>query len=259
MPALFIRTCGPSNGAVALRDTLREQDVDVLISRRTRFRRAPTLLNWGCTAPTEGAGRVLNPINAVELARNKLHTFNKLKEEGFEYIPDFWTSTPSQNERGKSIILERHSLTGQSGSGIRVKRRNDTLDQAPLYVRYIKKSREFRVHVFRGQAVAVQEKRREREAEQTADQKLIRNRANGWVFCVCEIEEPSGLRDIAVDACTKLGLDLGAVDMILGKDDRLYVLEVNTKPGLDSPTVLSAYADAIQRELTDDSIRSETD
>lgn len=245
---ILIRTSGPSNGAVALRDTLRERDLTVKVSRRTSFRRARYLINWGTTellSVPDGA-KLLNYSAAINIARDKLATFNALKEQGFENIPDFWTSPPDATERGKDIVLERHSLTGQSGSGIVVKRHSETLDPCPLYVRYVRKRREFRVHVFQGQAIAVQEKKRESEAEQTADQKLIRNRDNGWVFCVLDVQEPDGLRSIAVDAVAKIGLDFGAVDMILGKDEKLYVLEVNTKPGLESPTVLGAYAQAIQ-------------
>lgn len=243
---ILIRTCGPSNGAVALRNALRERDLPALVSRRTRFRQRAFILNWGCTAPAEGAGVCLNTVDSILVARDKLATFNKLKEQGFTHVPDHWTDPPSESERGESIILERHSLTGQSGAGIVVRRRGEQLGACPLYVRYVRKSSEYRIHVFKGKAVAVQEKRRESDAEQDRDQKLIRNRDNGWVFCVLEVQEPSGLRDIAVDAVGKLGLDFGAVDMILGRDERLYVLEVNTKPGLESPTVLSAYAEAIE-------------
>lgn len=241
---VLIRTSGPSNGAVALRNKLREAGLRAGITRDGRVRRRSYLINWGSTdSIADGA---LNSAEAIHVARDKLLTFNKLKEEGFEHIPNFWTEPPSNEERGKSIILERHSLTGQSGSGIVVKRVGETLDPSPLYVKYVRKQREFRVHVFREQAIAVQEKKRESEAEQTADQKLIRNRDNGWVFCVLDVQEPDRLREIAIEAVSKLELDFGAVDMILGRDNKLYVLEVNTRPGLESPTVLSAYTEAIQ-------------
>lgn len=245
---VLIHTSGPSNGAVALRNVLRERGLTAKISRRTTFRRRPYVINWGTTHGLNGAADLLNTNEAVTTARDKLLTFNKLKENGFENIPAFWTQPPADDERGKEIILERHSLTGQSGSGIVVKRVGETLARCPLYVKYVRKQREFRVHVFRGQAVAVQEKRRESDAEQDRDQKLIRNHGNGWVFCVLEVQEPDGLRDTAVRAVDALGLDFGAVDMILGKDDKLYVLEVNTKPGLSSPTILDSYANAIHRD-----------
>ena len=54
----------------------------------------------------------------------------------------------------------------------------------------------------------------------------------------------------AEEAVLALGLDFGAVDLVLCKDTGLpYVLEVNTAPGLHSPTVLAAYVEAIKEML----------
>lgn len=90
-----------------------------------------------------------------------------------------------------------------------------------------------------GFVICVQQKRKESEAEQTADQKLIRNRSNGWVFTRNDIDPlPQDALTQAVNAVAALGLDFGAVDLVIGRDDELaYVLEVNTAPGLEGTTV----------------------
>lgn len=246
MNTVIIRRIGASDGARNLRTKLQSLGVRCLLSEDGRHRRRALIINWGSTVPSS---LCLNAPSAVAVARDKLLTFNALKESNVP-APTYWTDrATAEAERGESIVLERHSLTGQSGSGIVVKRVGEALGNAPLYVRYVRKQREFRVHVFGGKAVAVQEKKLESEAEQTADQKLIRNHANGWVFCVNDVAEPDGLRDLAVSACNAVALDFGAVDMIQGKDGKLYVLEINTKPGLSSPTILDAYASAIQEKL----------
>ena len=248
---VVVRRSGPSNGARALMNSLRAAGLRVVLSDDGRYRQKSLIINWGSTEQIDSRNKTINSPDVIRVARDKLLTFNTLKDKGFAHIPKFSTTQPSDSERQKDIILERHTLTGQSGSGIVVKRPGTPLSSAPLYVWYIRKTKEFRVHVCGGQAVAVQEKRRESDNEQTEDQKLIRNRDNGWVFCVQEVHEPAGLRDVAVDACAKLGLDMGAVDMIQSKEGQLYVLEVNTKPGLESPTVLDAYVSKI-KELVND-------
>lgn len=256
--SVVIRRTRVSDGARALAAALQAAGVRAILSGRQHFRRSVLTINWGSRDLLQSTQPVLNPPDKLARARDKLQAFEAFRSANVT-IPRYWTDrSQAEAERGEGIILERHTLTGQSGAGIIVKRRPDSLGEAPLYVAYVRKQREFRVHVFDGRAVAVQEKKRESDVSQTPDQRLIRNRANGWVFTVQDIAEPQGLRDLGVAACRALQLDFGAVDIILGKDDRLYVLEVNTAPGLESPTVLAGYVDAIKRRLNPDESESNT-
>lgn len=255
---IIIRRIGVSDGARALKDALIAAGIRAVLSDRSSFERTGRIiLNWG---EHQNRGVVynvqnkwLNKFDAVAIARDKLTTFERLRLAGDVNVPQFWTSREAaETDRGDAIILERHSLTGQSGSGIVVKRFGEELGNAPLYVKYIRKEEEYRVHVFNGQAVAVQQKRRESDAEQDQNQRLIRNRDNGWVFCIQDIAEDrkQAISEQAVRACRALGLDFGAVDIVVGRRDSVpYVLEINTKPGLSSPTVLEGYVNAI-RELS---------
>ena len=54
---------------------------------------------------------------------------------------------------------------------------------------------------------------------------------------------------MGIDAVSALGLDFGAVDIIEDADGKLYVLEVNTAPGLEGQT-LTLMAEAL-KELID--------
>jgi len=83
---------------------------------------------------------------------------------------------------------------------------------------------------------------------------LIRNHNNGWAFVENSVSFPSAeskeevCREAiaAVDCC---GLDFGAVDVVLGKEDeKAYVLEVNTAPGLESTALIEAYKRAFRNE-----------
>lgn len=248
---VIIRRKGVSDGARALKDALNTAGVRCVLSDKDHFPKAGRLtLSWN--AGRDATGNVnnkhLNKQEAVEIARNKLSTFRRL--DGQVRVPRYWTTVSDvQWARKDSIILERHSLTGESGAGIVVKRYGEELSTAPLYVEYIRKQDEYRVHVFDGKAIAIQQKRRESDAEQTKDQALLRNRDNGWVFCVQDIsaERKEAVGTIACQAVSCVGLDFGAVDIVVSSRDSLpYVLEINTKPGLSSPTILSAYVEAIK-------------
>lgn len=188
----------------------------------------------------------------MALAKNKLAAFNRMREHDVP-IPEFWTDqqAAAASMKAGSIVLCRTTVTGSGGDGIVVARHPNELVQAPLYTAYIRKHAEYRFHVMRGRVIAIQQKRRDSEAEQTNDQKLLRNHANGWVFAVNNVEfkdeaQKTACSDAAIRAVGALGLDFGAVDLVVSTKRGLpFVLEINTGPGLESPTVLAAYADAI--------------
>lgn len=210
------------------------------------------MVNWGQSNPqVPAAGRVLNPGKAVELASNKLSAFRALKEGGVR-VPAFSTN-PDDIPRDKGIMVARTLLRASEGRGIVVVRPSDNVPSAPLYVQYIRKDSEYRVHVLGGEAKVVQQKRRRSGVDMTADQLLIRNYDNGWVFAIENVQFPSAaieadVKQQAVNACAALGLDFGAVDVIVSKKGVVYVLEVNTAPGIESPSVLAAYVDYFKSE-----------
>jgi glutathione synthase/RimK-type ligase-like ATP-grasp enzyme len=146
-------------------------------------------------------------------------------------------------ESGDKVVC-RTLLTAHSGQGIVVAKQHDQLVDAPLYTKYIRKQKEFRVHVFNSKIIDIQEKRRSSATDD--HHPYIRNHANGYVFCRGDIEEPYDLRGVATSAVNALGLDFGAVDVIWSEaQDKCYVLEVNTACGLEGSTV-HKYVQAIK-------------
>ena len=245
MSNIIVRTSGPSNGARALVNKLRELGQRAFTSTRlSGFRRSSVVVNWGSTLPLS-ALTVVNRPEAVALAVDKLDTFNTLLKRGVS-IPQFSTSLEAERQ---GIWLARTKLRSSGGEGIIVIRPGDEVPQAPLYVQYIPKHLEYRVHVFNqlgGSTTYVQQKLRRNAAEQTADEKLLRNHSNGWVFAQPVGDIPAAVCKQAVAAVEYLGLDFGAVDVVVGRDDgKAYVLEVNSAPGLQGETTLSYYADSI--------------
>jgi glutathione synthase/RimK-type ligase-like ATP-grasp enzyme len=125
--------------------------------------------------------------------------------------------------------------------GIQIVSKEEVSTHAPLYTEYIKKKKEFRVHVWDGKVIDVQEKRRKDGFESAK----VRNTANGYVFCRMGIRPPAGLDSLAVSAVAALGRTYGGVDIIWNEHhNKSYVLEVNSRPGMEGTTV-TKYADAI--------------
>jgi hypothetical protein len=141
-------------------------------------------------------------------------------------------------------VVARALTNSSEGRGITIFNKGDTPPPAPLYTEYIPKKKEFRVHVWNNEVIDVSEKRKKSgyEAERNTQ---IRNTTNGYVFCRTNVVEPDGLRQLALDAVAALGRTYGAVDIIWNeKRDKCYVLEVNSRPGMEGTTV-EIYANAI--------------
>lgn len=174
--------------------------------------------------------------------QNKLTNFKLFEEKGVSCVPFSESKLAAQNWLMDGKVVLARTVSGQGGSGISIVEPGQLLPDRPLYTQYIKKKKEFRVHVVDGQVIDVQEKRKKKGAE--ADGR-IRNHDNGWVFCHENIVEPADLRATGVAAVTAIDLQIGAVDIIWNeKQNKCFVLEVNSAPGL-CPTTAEKYANAL--------------
>jgi glutathione synthase/RimK-type ligase-like ATP-grasp enzyme len=219
-----------------------------------------TIINWGSSSAPAGlaAATFINYPDNVKLASNKLDTLkefeanNELESQvGSINYPEFTTDYEEACQwvvDGKVVVC-RTKLNGHSGAGIVLAaREEDVVRDCPLYVKYIKKAKEFRVHVAFGDVIDVQAKRQRTEFEGETNF-AIRNHQNGWVYCREGIEEPDDLREQAQRALLTLGLDFGAVDIIYNQHyNKCYVLEVNTAPGLEGTSV-EIYTNAFVNKL----------
>lgn len=148
--------------------------------------------------------------------------------------------------RDNAAVVCRTLLRGSEGRGIVVAETEDQLVPAPLFTKYTKKKREFRVHIFNGQVIDVQEKRKRNGQDANDRDPRIRNADNGYVYCRENVHEPETLRTVALSAVAALGYFLGAVDIGFNeRDNRCFVFEVNSTPGMEG-TTLDSYATAIE-------------
>lgn len=210
---------------------------------------AQTLINWGNSSFTREivAQRVLNTPEAVSRAVNKLTAFT-LMEEGDVDVPDFTTDMAQARAwiaDGRKVVC-RTKLSSYGGAGIVIAERVEDLVEAPLYVRYMPKEHEFRVHVMNGEVFFGQRKARKMDVPDDQVNWQVRNLEGGFIYANQNVEVPQAVRDNAVRAVASLGLDFGAVDCLVTQRGRPYVLEVNTACGL-AGTTLERYTEAFRR------------
>lgn len=212
-------------------------------------------LNYGSsTAPAWKAqpSKWLNNPNAVRIASNKLLTFLALRDSGVN-IPEFTTNKEDAKAYAteKRPVVCRTVLNGHSGYGIVLRTVDQVLPDAPLYVKYYPKEYEYRVHVFQGKVVDIQQKRKRTNYQGEPDLK-IRNHHTGWVYCRHSYVPPpciDQIKEHCIKAVATLCLDFGAVDVIYSKKNNSFViLEINTAPGMEGETI-NIYANQIKGAL----------
>lgn len=214
-------------------------------------RASKSVINWGASAfstPAVLRCRVYNPPEAVAVAADKLKFFRAM--EGSGLTPSFCTASAEALraivEDGGTMVC-RTVLRGHSGAGIVIASSPEELVQAPLYVKYIPKREEYRVHVIKGQVVDTQRKARRSDIPDGQVNWQVRNHHNGFVYAREGLVHNPRIEAVAIQTVERLGLDFGAVDIIWNeKHDRYWVLEVNTAPGLEGQTVRK-YAEAFRR------------
>ena len=225
------------------------------------------IINYGCsTIPwlsNDDNVVVINKPESIHKACNKHLTFKLL---AYQEIPcPIFTTNINEAAQWfdipKTIVFCRTLLSASKGKGIVVARRPEELVDAPLYTLYIPKSEEYRFHVAFNKVIHIQKKKKLTAEELTARnitniEPLVRNVTNGYVFSSnleLELDDDGSYKDPkyfmmtehAIHSIQALGLDFGAVDLIVGKDGRTYVLEVNTAPGIEGITLeryISAFS-----------------
>lgn len=221
----------------------------VLLLKGSKYKHRPwsdTVINWGCTDVPDPPGTasvmsgLMNKPAFLRFASNKLNFFRLMKERDLsDVVPEWW-------EKGEDIpdtafpIVCRTVLAGHSGEGIVIVYKREDLVPAPLYVKYVRKQDEYRIHVGKkgeeNGVISVQRKARRLDCE-TPDWK-VRNHQNGFVYVRNDVTPPDAVLAAATQAFGVTGLDFGAVDVIWNEHGkRAYVLEVNTAPGLEGQTV----------------------
>jgi len=112
-----------------------------------------------------------------------------------------------------------------------------------FYARRLNITEEYRLHVFKGRIIRAGKKVKR---DHVNVHPWIRSYDGGWRISYGVWAPTDAMRKMCKDAVQALGLDFGAVDLALCRDESLRVLEVNRAPGIEGGT-LERYKMAIER------------
>ncbi len=189
--------------------------------------RPEKLIRWGSRADLRfnASGAVLNGKTASNNAANK--------QRALELMAAAHVNVPPAATRfnGELLIGRTDSHMQGRGAFMITSQRDFELAKNNLgcthFMTYVPTDREYRMHVFKGEVIAMSEKR----MTDNCTSLHIKNFETGWVFHYLD-NAPAEIKQLAIAAVTCLGLDFGAVDIIKSVNGNLYVLEVNTAPSL---------------------------
>lgn len=211
------------------------------------------IVNWGCSSLRGcSAPLILNKPSHVSMASDKLKCLQALASGKVQALEFTDQREVAIDWNRKHSIIAHSDVHGHSGSGLVRVAPEATLYNMPycgLYTKYFQKDTEVRVLCIKegaGYATMFLEKKRilpERYGEFGLAGKpdwFIRTHNNGWIFSR-ESAPIQGALDMAASAMEVLGLEFGAVDVLVknktGGTTECRVGEVNTAPGLDGQTL----------------------
>jgi hypothetical protein len=211
------------------------------------------VVNWGMRKEPlvyRNPVETLNEYGYLQLMTDKLRFFRHVGHDS-GLVPD-WTDSRDVAAGWEGDVVVRLKTAASGGEGLSISTVDDRnngkpLIAAPLYTKYVKKADEYRCHVFRdeegGFSIGLSQRKaakRNEAGELEVKDWRVRNLENGFVFAK---NDGHILPDAVVKCVNDLmvnhfpGLDFVALDVIYNKhDDKAYVLEGNTAPGLDGTT-----------------------
>jgi hypothetical protein len=242
-----------------------------------RFVRDAFIINFGVHEDSTNVSAYvdLNDPDAIETASDKATALAIMQSRGVSVVP--YSASPFGvieqcpeyilGGQPTRTIVARTLTRASEGRGIEMIDCNvdgtarTEVVTAPLYTAYIPKHAEYRVHVgYKGngaeilddyKVIDITKKARRTDVPDDQVNWRIRNYDNGFTFARegIDLAEPTVQRviDQAKRAVQALGLDFGAVDVVVqsNRERSVYVLEVNTAPGMEG-TTLERYVQYFQ-------------
>jgi glutathione synthase/RimK-type ligase-like ATP-grasp enzyme len=232
----------------ALVTALKEKNIDIDGGMKDPGK-VPILIRWGSLLGiASNPNKVINSKAAIAKASQKETALTMFRDAGIS-VPKTMVAATVTTSDFPVLGRKAHHIAGNDI--ILCLQKKDLAiavqNGCTHFTKYIPTATEFRVHVWGDQVIKVSEKVLT-EPERNKDP-WIRNFDEGYTFMAPKTHLSGQAKGMAIDAVGCLGLNFGAVDMILGDDGLVYVLEVNTAPGLQTDSSLEAYVNKIMEAL----------
>lgn len=204
------------------------------------------LIRWGTAEKIRHhVTKEINPRSALRSYFSRIQQLTILRDAGV-CVPEFSRTPVGYPMLGRN---ERRGRSSSRGMGITYYPEPCAHPDHSYYVRFYPKQRQFRVHVC-NDSTRTRELIHELEVVGSDASNLedawaqpIWNLNTGFTYRLVRGKRPKGVIPNAKLAVKSLGLDFGAVDVIV-HDNTPYVLEVNTAPGLSDMT-MAWYAERL--------------
>lgn len=230
------------------------------VRKNKKVKKTDVFVRWGNAHSDNPENCILiNSKDAIVNASSKRRMIRLLDEaEGVDVPPFFFVRNFLSNipEDERVTFLEQYQdehgmYFVRDSSGV-VRYDNVFHDTDSYVMQPIDKTREYRVHVFDGEVIAIYEKIPHEE-----DDGLIRKDTN-CKFSRCDPTNTrcnAGAQQMCIDAVNALGLTFGGVDIIRRRKDgegnrKFFVTEVNSSPALNSnniKTYIDKFYEFVQR------------
>jgi len=242
------------------------------VLKNKRIRSTDVFLRWGNASSDNPEGCIeINNVDAIINASSKKRMIRLLNDaEGVTVPPFFFTRNVESipDEEYNDFIAQYQDEEGnffvRDNEG-KVRYDNDFGFLDSYVMKPIDKVREYRVHVFDGEVIAIYEK-----IPNEGESGLVRKDIN-CKFSRCNPSNTrcnDGAQQMCIDAVNALGLTFGGVDIIRkrkvkGEEFEFFVTEVNSSPALNTNTI-QTYVDRVVRFInkirgvTDDSEHTES-
>jgi hypothetical protein len=221
----------------------------------SRVRRG-TAIAWGnrVVPPWVDEVRWINHPTGIHLCADKL-SWAQLGL-GLEWTTDIGQAREWAAEEGGKVIC-RTILNGHGGTGIVIARNPSQVIEAPLYTKYFKKNREYRVVYNQAQGVVyVASKRLKTGTCLDRDSLLIRTKEKGFTY---QIETNDSIEEAVLSELRRVSyclmawkLQLLAYDIAYNSEtDQAVIIEANTAWGLNpySAALTVAACDSIAERM----------
>jgi hypothetical protein len=239
---------GTSPSAKAIRDALIEQGQEAQAVRVDMMRGAwdaGKLINWGCAGGLGGAinGNIRNGWDKYKA--------RQLFAEHEVPAPTLFDAVTAKNYiayglGADRVIIARTRRHSRRSGYFKCRTPQDIGNAvrhgAVQFMAYIDAPREYRVHIINGKSYSLVEK--QFLNDEHIDYTTVRadRERHG--------REIRKVREAAKQAVAAVGMDFGAVDVLVDNDGNPYVLEVNAAPGIGGTTG-EVYAKAFIREYVE--------